>query len=366
MLDGRDKLLQLTLVSGITLALMGCDSGNKVEVVEQVVRPVKLYTLSDDRMTELKQFPAQIRASKESIMSFRVPGQLVELPVIAAQEVKAGQMLARLDDRDFITEVALRKTDYELAKANFDRISKLTEQQVLSQADFDNAKAAVESARSALRLAKDRLSDTKLQAPFTGRVAETMVENYEYVQPQQTVLVLQDQNNLEVSIQFPENLLARINEDTVNKAYQPLVKLTGNKDSFPVTYKEHATRATQGTQAYEVVFSFRAPEDGVTIYPGMGATVTMDMAQLTQSAGGEQEFLVPVTAVLSDDASGKSQVWKYQDGGLLPIEVTLGDMTDRGLVVRGELKPGDQLVSAGLNKLRPDMKVKPLERERGL
>ena len=75
-----------------------------------------------------------------------------------------------------------------------------------------------------------------------------------------------------------------------------------------------------------------------------------------------------MTAVMTDDTSNQKQVWVYDadTGTVNPEVVTLGRITQSGITVLSGLNAGDQIASAGLNRLEPGMKVKPLERERGL
>nr|WP_159063854.1 efflux RND transporter periplasmic adaptor subunit [Thaumasiovibrio occultus] len=356
-----------SIALAVSLVLSGCKETTAENTAkEPVVRPVRLFTIADTDANNLRRFPANVLASEEAIISFRVAGELVEFPVKPADIVEKGALLAKLDDRDYRTDVQLRKTDYDLALRDFERVKTLRQRNVLSQADYDNALARVRSARAALKLAEDRLADTKLVAPFSGRVAQTAVENFEFVQPQQTILVLQSDNTLDVSIQLPENILNQINQDSVNPDYRPTVSFAGRPDSYPVTYKQHATQATPGTQAYEVVFSLAVPENGQTIYPGMGATLSMDMAQILPNMTHSDAFLVPLTAVLDDDASSQAQVWVYNDGIVEPRAVEKLRITNDGVLVSGDLNAGTQIVSAGLNQLTSGMTVKPLERERGL
>ncbi len=350
----------------VAAALTGCGQEATEEVKTEVIRPVRLITVADVEQQNMRRFPANVLASEEAVVSFRVPGELVEFPVKPAERVEKGQLLARLDDRDFKTELLLRRTDFELAQRDFERVEQLRKKNVLSQSDYDNAQARVKSSQAALKLAQDRLADSSLVAPFSGRIAQTAVENFQYIQPQQTILVLQDDRELDISIQLPESILNQIDESTIDPSYQPTVTFAGGGSSYPVTYKQHSTQVTPGTQAYEVVFSLEVPDNGQTIYPGMGATLYMNMSKVLPHSAPDNSFTLPMTAVMSDDNTGKAHVWVYHNGAVAPVPVTLHSVNAEGVVVSGDIQAGDELVSAGLNRLREGMKVKPLERERGL
>ncbi|MGY0219389.1 efflux RND transporter periplasmic adaptor subunit [Endozoicomonadaceae bacterium StTr2] len=366
LLSPRKNVLAVTVTVLLGSLLSGC-SETEISAPVEVVRPVKLLTVQDTGLQDLRHFPGTVSSSEESLISFRIPGELVEFPVKTAEEVKAGQLLARLDDKDIRNELAQRQADYDLAEVNYKRIHSLREKKVISQSDLDKAHANLKSTKAALRLAKDKLRYSTLTAPFDGRIARTNVENHQYVQAQQTILLLQNSKTLDISIQVPENIMASVRKDETDFSYKPSVTFandTGN--AYPAAYKEHDTSVTPGTQSYKVTFSMPVPED-ISIYPGMGATVHVDL-QKVSGKKAVSSFNVPPTAVLSDDTSGIKQAWVYNPvtGTVNPVEVTVGRLTQNGLTILSGLKNGDQIAVAGLSRLRPDMKVKPLVRERGL
>ncbi|WP_194842631.1 efflux RND transporter periplasmic adaptor subunit [Endozoicomonas sp. OPT23] len=353
----------LTVLAAVVLT--GCSEPE--QEVKEVIRPVKLFTVQSDDSASLRQFPAKVSASNQADVSFRISGELIDLPVNQADEVKKGQLLARLDDRDIKNELAVRQSDHELAKSSYDRIASLRNKKVVSQSDLDNASAKLKSSQAALRLAEDKLAYSTLKAPFTGRVAQTLVENYQFVQAKETILVLQGSNTLDISIQIPEGIVSQVRKDSIDQSYHPYVIFSSNPDQqFEVIYKEHSTQVTQGTQSYEAVFSLPIPEN-LTVYPGMAATLTMDLSKVIR-VKNKAEVILPLTAVLKDDASGKQQVWLFdsEQNIVNPVTVTVGPITQHGIAITSGVKAGDQVVSAGVNRLRPNMKVKPLLRERGL
>ena len=353
-------------MSALVLTLSGCSK--QEEPVREVVRPVKLFTVEDGALADERRFPATVHSAEESQISFRIPGELIKFPVKTAELVEKGQLLAKLDDRDIKNELTLRQADFDLAQINYDRMKSLREKKVVSQSELDTISAHLKSARASLKLAKDRLEYTTLTAPFSGRIARTDVENHQFVQAQQTILLLQNSDNLDITIQMPESILTRVQEDKVDYTYQPYItfaSVAGQR--YPVTYKEHATSVTSGTQSYQVTFTMPVPEN-ITVYPGMGATLHMDLRRIAASANDISGFVVPLSAVLKDDATGRVQAWVYQSetGTVQPVAITLGRVTQQGVNVLSGLNGDEQIVSAGLSHLSADMKVKPLTRERGL
>ena len=97
--------------------LAGC--GEKQEEAEPVVRPVKTVVVGEAFMGT-RSFPGRIEASERVEMSFRVSGPLVELPIDRGQDVKKGQLLARIDPRDFETRIAGIESRIGEAQAQLD------------------------------------------------------------------------------------------------------------------------------------------------------------------------------------------------------------------------------------------------------
>lgn len=358
--------LGAVLVAASAGLLIACADPEPAQ--ENVVRPVKLLQVEDRRSQDLLRFPARVAANQQAEISFRIGGELVEFPVKSGNHVEKGDLLARLDDRDIRNEVAARQADYDLAAANFERVKSLLDRNMSSKADFDSSNAQLKSSEVALQLARDRLSDTILTAPFSGRIARTLAENHQSIDAQEPILVLQDIDTLEVVVQVPEQIFTQVREDRINPDYSPLVTFSGMEDQqYTVSYKEHATDVTPGTQSYAVTYSLPKPTE-LTVYPGMGATLTVDMAQQLISEHGSLEFVLPVTAILEDPVSGQFQVWVYDEvaGVVKPRAVTVGRITQSGITVMSGVENGDLIAAAGLSQLSAGMAVKPLERERGI
>ena len=362
--SSRSSIAVMMLVT-LTL-LTGCDQEQTEH--KDVIRPVKLFEVKDPQQQQLRYFPGKVTATEEAEISFRIPGQIDKIEVKQGDDVTEGQVLAYLDDRDIRNELQDRQANYELAKAEFERASSLLKKKVISQSNYDTASAKLKSAEAALKLSRDKLAYTTLTAPFSGRVAQTLAEAHQQVQAQQPVLILQSSDRLDISIQIPESIVSHVNKKTVNHDYMPMATFPGAPGKeFPVSYKEHATRVTPGTQSYEVIFTRTAPAN-MNILPGMTATVIIDLAQVISTEGQPGYVLVPISAIAKDDTDNKTVVWRFDPSTkqVHPVEVSAGRITEAGVQIMSGINPGDQIVTAGLSQLSDGMTVKPLRKERGL
>ncbi|MCC4309781.1 efflux RND transporter periplasmic adaptor subunit [Alcanivorax marinus] len=342
------------------LALAGCGEPPPREKAGPV--PVKLATV-DRGEDGGRSFPGRVMATERSQLAFRVSGELVELPVKDGEQVKKGQLLARLDPRDFQNELDRSQADAELAEKNYRRGQALAERGMIAESELDRLSSRYQQARSAYKLARDNLSYTRLVAPYDGVVASTEQENHQFVQARETVIHLQSSATIDVRFSVPQSFIARA--APLDQSFQAEVIFPALPERrFPAVYREHEARSG-ATQAYFVVVTLPVPED-LSVLPGMSAEVRVGKDQLN----GEQRsrLRIPVAAVFNQDGQEGAWVWRLdQEAGTVHAEtVTLGEISGSGVEIVDGLKVGDQVVSAGVHRLEEGQAVRELTRERGL
>jgi RND family efflux transporter MFP subunit len=358
------KHLPQTFILVMIAAIFSGCSAESTEAAPQSIRPVKLLEVTDINAASIRVFPAKVAATKQADLSFRVSGQLIDFNLVEGLQVKKGATLAQLDDRDARNTLLNREADHELATADYKRKGELLRRQLISPADYDLAKAQLKSATAALANARDQLSYTRLLAPYDGTVAKISIDNYQMIQANQSVLVLQKNHHIDVVIQVPESMANKAIAFNPNAKFQPQVRFSTQLDkSYLVSLKEHATQVTPGTQSYEVVYTLPNPTN-INILPGMSAELTLDL-----SLGNElSKTVVPASAVMKRDQDGENIIWLYHadTGSVTPQIVTLGRVTTHGIEILEGLSLGDQLVVAGVQYLSAEQSVKPLRWQRGV
>lgn len=351
-----------------TALLTGCSNEESNSLEEEIIRPVKLFTVDATDAVSIRHFPAELKASEEANLAFRVGGQVTQLNVREGQHVKQGELLASLDPTDYQLKVELSQANYKLAKAQFDRIKTMVAKNAATQAQFDEAKATLDQTENALETAKNQLGYSELRAPYDGVIASLSIENYEYVAATQTILHIQNIEQMDVDFQIPERLVANIKK--VALQYHPQVSIDAVPDQvFEAVYKEHRTAPDMTTKSYDATISLLNTDQAeVNLLPGMTATVDLDISQIS---GQPKHITVPIEAVMrqqKDDGSSHSIVWVYDSEAntVNPRQVELGNMTQDSIEIMSGLKPGEQVVAAGVNSLTSDMQVRPWKREGGI
>ncbi len=352
--------MRTILLFSFTLVLLAACSESTPPEPEQTTSPVKTLLIESPDTGGVRRFPARIDAGRKAELAFRVPGKVQELLVNEGDKVKEGQLLARLDDKDFQIVVNDRQATFDNARKNFGRASDLIEKGHISRKDYDQLEAELKNARAALSAAKQDLGYTKLTAHFGGQIARRHIERFEEIQAKQLVLDLQDLTLLKVKFDVSESLIRALRIDRENEVKaRELIDMQVAFDNlpgqnFPLTFGEVATKADSQTQTFEVTYTM--DQVGSTrILPGMTATVTADFSQVMSS---DTAFTVPSAAIVGDYKLDP-QAWVVDEQSMTvkPRSVKVGRLTGGDIEVLEGLAPGDRIVVAGAPFLVEDMKV---------
>ncbi len=347
------------LCTTFTLLLTGCAEPPPPEVVE-TTRPVKTVLIEGPTAGGVRRYPARIDAGSKAELAFRVPGKVQELLVKEGDRVEKDQVVAKLDAKDYQIVVNDRQATYDNALKNFKRAEELIDKGHISKMDYDRLEAESKSARAALDAARQDLSYTELKAPFGGMVARRHIEQFEEVQAKQLVLDLQDVAQLEVKFDVPESQIRALRrekgDDQKLRDQIPVSVAFDNlpDKSFPLTFREIATKADQQTQTFQVTYTMERVE-GTSILPGMTANVTMDLGRFTQT---DTVFSVPASAIVGDYKLDP-RAWVVDESAMTvqPRAVKVGRLSGRNIDVLDGLSPGERIVVAGTPFLVEGMKV---------
>ena len=347
-------------LAGLAL-LSACEQ--EVTEAPDVVRPVRILTISSLQGGESLSYPGEILGVQNAEIAFEVPGRLVELPAEEGIEVTEGQLLARLDPADYQSSLNAAEAEYRNAKETFERFEEVFGKGAISRQDFDNQRRAFEVAEANLSSARKALDDTALRAPFAGRIGRVYVENFNNIQAKQSILLLQDLSQLDIIVNVPEQDWQRAKPGLTlaqqTERAKPYITLPTFPDrKFPSWIIEVAASADPVTRTFAARGRFDPPDDNV-ILPGMSATVTVTID--ADLVGLDDAVQIPANAIVGGNDGG-SYVWKV-DGetmtvGLAPV--TPGQMSGSTITILDGLVAGDRIAVSGVQQLAEGMKVREL------
>jgi RND family efflux transporter MFP subunit len=329
----------------------------------EVVRPVRIITISELRGGDTLSFPGEIQGLQNVNLAFEIAGRIIEMPAKEGIEVTEGQMLARLDPVDFQAALDAAESRASTSKETFDRFSEAFERNAISRQDLNMRRRQYEVDKADLVSARKAVSDTALRAPFTGRIGRTFVDNFANVQAKQEILLIQDISELEVVVNVPEQDWLRAKPGLTlaqqTERANPEVSLSSLPGrSFPAVITEVAAAADPVTRTFAARARFEPPDD-IIILPGMSATVTVTIAE--DLAASHTTVLVPANAVIGGNDGG-SYVWKIGGDPLSAslTPVTVGQLSGSEVQVLEGLETDDRIAVSGVQHLVEGMLVREL------
>jgi RND family efflux transporter MFP subunit len=326
-------------------------------------RPVQVQRVAFAPEAAARDFVGVVHARYETDLGFRVAGKMTERVINVGDEVRNGDLVARLDPQDLKLQVQSAEAELSAATSNlaqatsdFQRYTALSARGYASTADFerrtaakDEAEGRLERAQRALELARNQLSYSDLRADADGVITATSAEPGQVVALGQAVVRLAHHGEKEAVVALPETWLGEARKS------QAVVHLWSDPDhTFAARLRELSPQADPSTRTYAAKFTLDDPDDAAAL--GMTATVTLTHKTTAQVAR------LPLAAVLNR-GSGPA-VYRVDEANALVLQpVTVSLFTENAALVTAGVHDGDKVVTLGVQKLNPGLKVRALEEQ---
>jgi RND family efflux transporter MFP subunit len=325
-------------------------------VAEELVN-VKAVTASISEFAPTIRLTGTIEAQIQTTIAFRTNGKISRRFVEVGDRITADQVLAKIDPTELQADVDNARAALDSAKAleqqaqlSFGRQKSLIEKGYTTRAAFDQAKetldttaAQVKSAEAALNTIREQLSYSELKAGVNGIVVSRSAETGQVVQTGQTIFTVAEDGPRDAVFNIYELLLTRPpgnrRLEIVLQA-NPAIKTTGTvREISPILDPK------SGTIKVKVGLTYTPPE------------MTLGAAVIGQSGLNVQEAIVLPWSALYE-WQGKPAVWVVDARGVVtPKPVVIDRYGTRTLILRGGIEPGERVVTEGIQFLRPGQKV---------
>lgn len=354
----RAGLFLCTLALGAALA--GC---SRPEPPPEPVRAVKLLTVGASEVQAQRLFAADVRARVESRLGFRVAGKLVQRYVELGQAVRAGQLLAQLDARDYRlavqaaqAQVAAATTQRDLAQADYERFAQLKAQNFISGAELDRRRTTAQAAQAQLTQALAQASSqgnqehyTQLRADADGVVTAIEAEPGQVLELGQTVLRLAQDGARDAVFAVPEDLVGqlRVGQEV---AVRPWGGAAEGAAKLRATVRDIAASADPVTRTFTV----KAALSGSPL-PPLGATLTVYPSAFAPR--GVQALRLPTSALWAQGQQTAVWVFDAASSTVRAQVIEVAQVDGNEVLVRAGLQAGAQVVATGVHVLAPGQKV---------
>ena len=315
-------------------------------------------------------------ARRQATLTAKIQGKVLEVNFEEGQKVKAGDIVARLDDSNLQASLRQAQALEVQAKAAFENAGRyytryqalqaqgaiatdLVENQRIS---YDNARTQYGVTQAQVAVAQAALRDTVVRAPFAGVVTVKVAQIGEVVAPQASgggstrtgILTIVDMDSLEVQVDVSENYIERVQvggDAVIHLDAFPDWDIPGSVFAVIPTADQ-----SKGTVAVRVKIKSKDPR----ILPNMAARVGFMTAPEKGAVQAVSRVSVPVGAVIANGKTGSVFVLGA-DNKIEKRDVALGLKTQQSITILSGISAGDRLASDNLDKLHDGDKVKIAE-----
>ncbi|MEX0382502.1 efflux RND transporter periplasmic adaptor subunit [Spiribacter sp. 1M153] len=342
-------LIALLLLSGI----FGGIFGYKYFVQMQGGGPggprpanITATTVASEQWQGERSSVGSLTAVDRVAVSTEVAGTIESLNFDSGERVDTDDVLVALDTDVDEAELQGLQAEAELARIAFNRAEDLLPQQAISQSEFDEARARLDSATAAVDTQQARLAQKTIRAPFPGILGLRTVSVGQYLAPGSDIVEIQRLDPIYADFTLPERFLTDLEQGQSIE-----VNTSAFEDTFNGTITAIDSAIRENTRAVSVRATLDNP-DG-RLRPGMFAEVTvlepMERTLLT----------IPRTAVSFNTYGDFVLRINQNDNGLVAerVQIETGEVRDGRVEVTNGLDKGDRVVAAGLVKVRPGQPV---------
>jgi len=308
--------------------------------------PVEAEVVKPERIAQEIIAVGSLRSNESVTLSSEIAGRISGIHFREGQPVARGALLFELDDSIYRAELEQARAGHALSQRNHERAQELFERSLISTRERDEAAAKLDVDRAAVALAEARLAKARILAPFEGVVGLRAVSPGDYITPGQPLAPLEQMSVLKADFRLSEAALPAIRVGQVLN----LEVDAWPGQAFPGRVYAIDPRLAEDTRSIGV--RARVPNDKGQLRPGLFARVRLVVAERASVV------LVPEQSVIPQ--GDKLFVYVIEDGKAAMRPVRLGvRQAGRVEIVEG-VKPGDTVITAGVQKIGPGSPVMPI------
>ena len=352
----KTAVASMIIVCSVTL--LGCSTD--ATETEQV--PFVMVTQPNTTHNEQKSYAGDVQARQQTALAFRVAGQIIERYVDVGDQVKVGQVLAKLDVKDAQLQLNVANAQLESAQSaakNADdelkRFKQLLPMNAVSRSQYDAVDNQYKAALSNLKQAKSNYDVSRNQTGYNqlvanknGVITARNIEVGQVVAAGQAAYQMAIAGDREVVIGVPEQAISEI-----KVGQSTWVTLWSKPEDKFAAYVREISPAADQSRTFSVKVALR--EGNSAIQLGQSARVFFNNTE-------HNVLSVPLSSVSANDQ--QADVWVVKpDQTIRKVSVTLGAYGRDSVPVLSGLNANDYVVIGGVHLLREKQKIQPIDRD---
>ncbi len=311
------------------LVLEGCQQTEQQST--KSIKTIQVEKVKTENVPHQQEFSFISAPFRTSELSFRVSGPINCLDVYAGNYYKQGEVIASIDNRDFLIQQEKKQALYEQAKANYI------------------------SAKTAVQTASNELNDTRLLAPFDGYIGKVFIEQYQDIKASQPILTFEEIDRLKIEAYVTQEIAIQAKQ--LQEAELVFDQLPDQK--YKATILDISKNTTSNHLSYLLTAQLSNPDN--QLLAGMSGRLILHPVNPPNS---QEKMSIPLTALCH----------RPQDGDYVWVVDSLNQQTKKRKITTGEwlangritvttgLQPGENVAISGLRFLSEGTPVQIVEK----
>ena len=331
------KKIVLLFAAAVCLISCGKKEAQATQQEAERVEVVSTITLQEKEIERVFTVSTNLQGYLTQNVAPSLTGKIEHIFVEVGDEVKAGDMLVRMDQTQYLTQkIQLANLETEMG-----RLEALLETGSVSQQTYDQTKVGYDQLKQNLAFLEQ---NTYVKAPFDGVISAKTYEDGE-LYGGQPIVVLTQVKKLKALIAVPEKYYPLIKEGmrlTVKSEVYP-------EETFPATIE--VVYPTIDAASHTFQCKIVIPNASEKLRAGMYVTTTLGL-------GKENTIVVPYQSVEKLIGSNERYVFINENGYAKRVSVKLGQRFDESIeIIAPEIKAGVEYISVGQHKLVDGVKI---------
>ena len=364
----KNVLTWAVALTTVTVGLVSCG----LDMPKETQSSFETMTVEKSDIELPYKFSARMKGQNDVTVTPQVSGQLMKICVSEGQQVKQGQTLFIIDQRNAQLELEAAQANLQAAlaqensaKLEFESNKNLFDKKIVSSYMLNNsenaykqAQAAVAQARSAVNRAKVNLGFCTITASVSGVIGEIPVRAGDQVSPATQLTILSGNTSMYAEISVTEAIIESMVKEGVKATdlEKHLAKLPDatfvmkSGTEYPIKGRVASLTGVVNSATGSLTAKVSFPNPSGHLYSGIQGTVVMNFAE-------KGVIIVPQNAVVR--LQDKSQVYIVKaDSTASATDVTVEDTGNgKDFIVKSGLNPGDKIVTLGANNVTEGQKV---------
>ena len=362
------NIIRKVMVSTAVVGLTACG----IDMPQETQSSFETMTIQKSDIELPYKFSARMKGQNDVTVTPQVSGQLMKIAVSEGQQVKKGQVLFVIDQRNAQLELEAAQANLQAAlaqensaKLEFESNKNLFEKKIVSnymlsnsENSYKQAQAAVAQAQAAVNRAKVNLGFCTITASVSGVIGEIPVRSGDQVSPGMQLTMLSGNTTMDAEISITEAVIESAVKEGMNAAQiekyiaqlPPATFVMKNGTEYPHKGRFASLTGVVNAATGSLTAKVSFPNPDGHLYSGIQGTVVIKFDE-------KDVIVIPQNAVVR--LQDKSIVYKVQaDSTATAIDVTTQDTGNgKDFIITSGLNAGDKIVTTGANNVSEGLRV---------